>query len=505
MPVRRQSTVRAKRTWNIRLENGGKVLVNEDGQRLHRHVWDACSAEPKGIVFFLHGGMEHCRRYDSTAERLNAANYKVVAHDYVGHGRSDGERNVIHDFDVYVRDVVAEVRELRRVHPNLPIFLAGISLGGLIACLVNTQVRVDGMVLVAPAVKPDPRTATKGRVRMAKMLNKVAPRLGVTRLELDWISRNKDEVEDYKADPLVYHGKMRACFAMAVLAACEDLEKRVDKITAPLLVLHGEDDKITSMVASRFLVDNAGSKDKKLVTFPEHRHNLLHELPEASEKIHTMIVEWLDKHVDPSAAPSSAAEAQVASEKKTSDAEGPPSPPPSMATSTAGPSASGPTKEDIEQTLEPLAEGGEEEAEPSKEAEAETAAEIEKESEEKSTEDNDAESAKPEDPRSPPPSMATSTAVGKKDSEEAEEKKGEEEKQEEAGEKKGEDKEGEAVVAGGDDDGALKPEDPRSPPPSMATSQAVDAKKGDKAEGEEEEKQDTAEAAEAKPMPVLTV
>ena len=430
--------------------------MNEDGQKLYRHVWPAPSEKPAGIVFFLHGGMEHCRRYDSTAAKLNSINFTMVAHDYVGHGRSEGERNYVHSFQVYVRDVCAEVSELRRQFPGTPVFLAGISMGGLIGCFVATEMAVDGLVLVAPAVKPDPRTATPTKVRMARMLNKVLPRVGVAGLNLSWISRNQEEVETYSKDELVYHHKMRSCFAIAILDACDELETKMDKITAPLLVLHGEDDKITSLDASRFLIKHSGSTDKKLVTFPECRHNLLHELPEAADKVHTMMLDWLQEHATSAqhhdqqqqgtgADRSADATAEnVAGDGDGDDGEGPRSPPPSMATSQAA-DAKAPTATEIESKLESVAEKQEDDEQEATQGECGS-----------------------EGPRSPPPSMATSQAADAKAPTATEiESKLESvaEKQEEGDD---DDVEEEPLAAVSEEDGA------KSPPPSMATSQAVD-------------------------------
>lgn len=426
--------------------------MNEDGQKLYRHVWPAPSEKPAGIVFFLHGGMEHCRRYDSTAAKLNSINFTMVAHDYVGHGRSEGERNYVHSFQVYVRDVCAEVSELRRQFPGTPVFLAGISMGGLIGCFVATEMAVDGLVLVAPAVKPDPRTATPTKVRMARMLNKVLPRVGVAGLNLSWISRNQEEVETYSKDELVYHHKMRSCFAIAILDACDELETKMDKITAPLLVLHGEDDKITSLDASRFLIKHSGSTDKKLVTFPECRHNLLHELPEAADKVHTMMLDWLQEHATSAqhhdqqqqgtgADRSADATAEnVAGDGDGDDGEGPRSPPPSMATSQAA-DAKAPTATEIESKLESVAEKQEEGDDDDVEEEPLAAV---------SEEDG---------AKSPPPSMATSQAVDTA-------------RAVDDGAAKTDADADAAVHAGKTSTSVLKADDPKSPPPSLATSQA---------------------------------
>lgn len=46
----------------------------------------------------------------------------------VGHGRSDGERLMVSDFHVFVRDVLQHVDTMHKDYPGLPIFLLGHSM-----------------------------------------------------------------------------------------------------------------------------------------------------------------------------------------------------------------------------------------------------------------------------------------------------------------------------------------------------------------------------------------
>ena len=46
----------------------------------------------------------------------------------VGHGKSDGDRMHINDFQCYVRDLVQHVELLKAKHPGLPVFIIGESM-----------------------------------------------------------------------------------------------------------------------------------------------------------------------------------------------------------------------------------------------------------------------------------------------------------------------------------------------------------------------------------------
>ena len=46
----------------------------------------------------------------------------------VGHGKSDGDRIHIDDFQIYVRDLVQHIELLKVKHPGLPVFVIGESM-----------------------------------------------------------------------------------------------------------------------------------------------------------------------------------------------------------------------------------------------------------------------------------------------------------------------------------------------------------------------------------------
>ena len=46
----------------------------------------------------------------------------------VGHGKSDGDRVHIDDFQIYVRDVVQHIELLKAKYTDIPVFLMGHSM-----------------------------------------------------------------------------------------------------------------------------------------------------------------------------------------------------------------------------------------------------------------------------------------------------------------------------------------------------------------------------------------
>src|ERR687889_374917 len=88
---------------------------------------------PTHVVLIAHGYGEHVGRYERPADALTADGAVVYAVDHVGHGRSEGDRVLVEDFEDVVDDLPLLDETARREHPGLPVVLLGHSLGGLIA------------------------------------------------------------------------------------------------------------------------------------------------------------------------------------------------------------------------------------------------------------------------------------------------------------------------------------------------------------------------------------
>ena len=89
--------------------------------------------KPDYVAIMVHGYGDQIRRYDRLAEFLNRNGGSVFGIDQRGHGRSPGERAIIHDFDDVVEDYRKLATLVRAEYPSLPIVLIGHSMGGLIS------------------------------------------------------------------------------------------------------------------------------------------------------------------------------------------------------------------------------------------------------------------------------------------------------------------------------------------------------------------------------------
>jgi alpha-beta hydrolase superfamily lysophospholipase len=285
---------------SIRHDEGRREIAS--GQSAYWQAWLPADAA-RGIVVIVHGVHEHSARYAHVGFRLAAAGFAVYAADHRGHGRSDGRRANIERMALIVNDLTSFVQFAVARHAGLPMFMVGHSLGGLIALHWATEpwttesgIALDGLVVSGPAVEVTVGSALQRR--LAGMLSALVPDLRVAAINADQkISRNPEVVRAYREDPLVDHGKIKARTGAEILVTMESLPARLPRLSVPLLLLHGTDDRICALTGSTMVHDAVSSPDKTLRRYQGLYHEVFNE-PER-EAILTDLVSWLDQHLRP--------------------------------------------------------------------------------------------------------------------------------------------------------------------------------------------------------------
>uniref|UniRef100_A0A8C0JWG7 Monoglyceride lipase n=1 Tax=Canis lupus dingo TaxID=286419 RepID=A0A8C0JWG7_CANLU len=244
-------------------------LVNADGQYLFCRYWKP-PGTPKALIFVSHGAGEHCGRYDELAQMLVGLELLVFAHDHVGHGQSEGERMVVSDFHVFIRDVLQHVDFMQKDYPGLPVFLLGHSMGGAIAILTAAErpSHFSGMVLISPLVLANPESATTFKVLAAKVLNLVLPNMSLGPIDSSVLSRNKTEVDLYNSDPLICRAGLK-----------------------------GSADRLCDSKGAYLLMESAKSQDKTLKIYEGAYHVLHKELPEVTNSVFREINMWVSQRI----------------------------------------------------------------------------------------------------------------------------------------------------------------------------------------------------------------
>lgn len=248
---------------------------------------------PRAVVVLSHGFGEHARRYDHVAQRFGDAGLLTYALDHRGHGRSGGKRVYLKSIDEYTGDFATLVGIAHQEYPDLPMIVLGHSMGGAIVFTYGVEhpADFDLMVLSGPAIATQvgvsPLLAAVG-----KTVGAVLPGVPVQELDATGVSRDPEVVAAYRADPLVHQGKVPAGVARALLLVGETMPQRANGFSKPLLVVHGEQDRLVAASGSEHLVDCVASEDVHLKIYPELYHEVFNE-PER-DLVLDDVISWIE-------------------------------------------------------------------------------------------------------------------------------------------------------------------------------------------------------------------
>src|SRR3954463_9654263 len=156
--------------------------------------WEA-EGEAKAVIVMVHGAMEHHRRYGWLIEMWRRSGFHVIMGDLPGQGMTTRfRRGHIDSFEEYIIEVKEWIKAAYRY--ELPVFLLGHSMGGLISIrlLQEEQLDLAGVILSSPClglVHAPPKFLDL----LSHGLNAVFPSLQMNSgLTVDMATRNQDVI-----------------------------------------------------------------------------------------------------------------------------------------------------------------------------------------------------------------------------------------------------------------------------------------------------------------------
>ena len=245
--------------------------------RIYYQCW-LPETEPKAALLIVHGLAEHSGRYMNVVNHFVPLGYAIYGIDHIGHGKSDGSRVYVRRFEDFTDTLKTFSDMIRDWQPEKSILLVGHSMGGLISSiyLLDHQDELSGAVLSGPSVKV-PDNISSATILVAQLFSTLMPRLGLIALEAEGVSRDPAVVQAYLNDPLVYTGKTTARLAAELLKAMKRVAVDASKITLPILIVQGGEDRLVDPDGAQMLHDTVGSVDKTLKIYDGLYHEVFNE------------------------------------------------------------------------------------------------------------------------------------------------------------------------------------------------------------------------------------
>ncbi|KAK6355304.1 hypothetical protein TWF696_004414 [Orbilia brochopaga] len=283
-------------------------FILKDGHKLFAKEWKTPDA-PVASVVFLHGFSDHCGAYYDFFPDLASRGINTFAFDQRGWGKSSLEKKqwgvsggtsaVLSDLD--------EILSARLTHceshaTQPPLFLIGHSAGGALtltyAYAGALRSKLAGFIAFSPFLRLSPEEKPNPIVVMVgKLASKVMPNFQMlNKLDPNNVSRDPEVCKAFAEDKLCHDtGTLAGLAGMLERGArllTPEFVKKFDR-KKPVLVLHGNADKVTDFQASKEFMELLEAEDKELREFDGWYHKMHADLPENRQEFSGHVSDWI--------------------------------------------------------------------------------------------------------------------------------------------------------------------------------------------------------------------
>jgi alpha-beta hydrolase superfamily lysophospholipase len=247
---------------------------------------------PKAVVIVVHGHGDHSGGMKNMTESLVENKYMVYAFDLRGHGKSEGKRGYIKSWDEFRGDLHEFRKLVSKKHPDLPLYIAGHSIGGLITLdysLVFNE-GLAGIIAISPAISYE---ATRLERLGITVMGRLMPDYSIDKKQLN--KKKSDRYAKFYADGL-RHNTITPGLGRCLIQTISRVLDQAQSIQLPFLLQFGLDDKITPPGKLGQFFNEVASSEKQLYEYPCMKHRPFDE--EGREMFLEDLVSWLDRQVE---------------------------------------------------------------------------------------------------------------------------------------------------------------------------------------------------------------
>jgi acylglycerol lipase len=256
------------------------AVRTSDGFILPLYRWMP-PVSPAAVVLALHGFNDYGGGFESLAQALIGYEIAVYAYDQRGFGATE-QRDAWHGQAALASDAITVANLLRDRYPDLPIYIAGKSMGGAVAVLAMTSadpLAVDGLVLLAPAITQVEALPWYQRFALwlgtqvapgAQVSIDLAEIVGVRLTDQPWVT------DQLREDPLVQQSARIETLEYLSEMMANALDA-IDSLDARTLLLIGGRDEVLPSRSMCPMLERWPERAKSattIVVYPEGHHML---------------------------------------------------------------------------------------------------------------------------------------------------------------------------------------------------------------------------------------
>ena len=276
-------------------ENKEFFITLSPSTEIFLQSWSKSETNFKGCVLITHGICEHSQCYTHVAHFLCNQGFLVYAWDLQGHGRSQGKRGFVKNFNEFSKNLISVIKKIQKTAQTPSFHLVGHSMGALItlqALLKKSCPKIASATLSNPALGLS-MSVPAFKKTMARWLNQIWPRLTLNSgISYEFLSRDPKMMEIYNKDPL-RHSQVSAPLFLGMMAAMKRIPKQIQKLKTPVFFQLSGNDKVVNTQKSLDLFETLHEPKKKLKLYKESYHEIYNDLNK--EEVLSDLVDFLNK------------------------------------------------------------------------------------------------------------------------------------------------------------------------------------------------------------------
>lgn len=254
------------KTGYYRNEGYFKGFKNES---LFFQSWE--KENPDLNVIITHGMGEHSESYNRLINHFSDRKFNFITWDLRGHGRSNGKRGYVENFNDFVYDMEIFLTEaFQTFNFKAPVILLGHSMGGLIQTkylLTNpNKFAIKAQVLSAPLFGfslPVPPI----KDRAARILNTILPKMTLgNEIENSMLTRDPAVWAEFEKDNL-RHTLISSGIYLGMIESFEMTLSRAAEITLPTFLQMSDSDPVVSTPKAKEFFQAISSPNKRIVLY----------------------------------------------------------------------------------------------------------------------------------------------------------------------------------------------------------------------------------------------
>jgi len=254
-----------------------KFFTCESGDKLFHRIWK--SKTQNKIILGIHGFAAHSEYYCLIADQVVNHGVTVIGLDLKHHGRSSGVKGTVEHFDELFEQVHELIQDVSQKNKGIPIFLMGLSMGGMFVINYSCMYPEDiaGIIGMAPAVKAKVKLTAKDVIKLPYLVfmhlaKKNKPIVDISDRSKT-TSRNPLRLEYDEKDPYRMK-KVSSNYLLSVNKRVKQAFKNAPNISHPILIMMGTEDLLVSHEGVKEFFSNITLEDKTLIEVKDSFHSL---------------------------------------------------------------------------------------------------------------------------------------------------------------------------------------------------------------------------------------